>query len=870
MRQPARLALALALGVTLFARSADAAALDPRLLPILGGERGPDFIGRAVVGVAPSAPADATIGVSLRITGPVPDLSSLGVRIGAVLGDVVTADVPVSQLPALAAHPSIRSITASRPLVSFLDLSVPATKAPQVWSLFSRVPSVEWSGHTGRGVLIGIIDTGLDTTHKDFLRPDGATRVLAAWDQSSAVGRPPLGFSYGAECRAAQIDARQCPLVDRVGHGTHVAGIAAGNGSATGTRTDRPAYQYIGMAPEADLLVVKLGEQTSNRVIDALAYLKATARAMGRPLVANISLGTSSGAHDGTSDFERAIDAFTGPGDIPAAVVVIAGGNYGAETIPIHASGIVSAASPPTVGFVVPAGAKRIELDLWYPGAAQLGLSVKPPGSLCVATPKASPGGTRVVTASTPCGDVTISAGEINVDNGDRETVVVLTGATGLAVGVWSLTLTGEVLPPSGSATFDAWSSADEGSPVATFVAPYADPGKTLAVPATATEAITVVHWVTKTRWTSLVGDREYRDEVTGALATTASRGPRRSCSLSAACPTVSKPDLAAPGVGVKSSLSSRIDETPFETATSTIDDVTDPDRVHFIQQGSSMAAPHVAGAAALVLQIDPTLTAAQVKDFLKASAQPPAVPAPNQWGAGKLDVKEATNPLQLTDPWRLTDAPPGVPQGLTVVSVGSGRVILRWDPNRDLDLRGYRVYRCTEPACTTPTRLTEFPRDVVTYPDTEGLINETPYWYSVTAVDIGPPSALLDLDARESPRSSEARGVPTAGEGSVGLCFIATAAYGTPWHPHVHSLRAFRDTHLRPSPLGRAFVAAYERVSPPLARVIARHDALRAAARAGLTPIVLVVEHPRTTGPLAWLLLLGTLIVAMRRGRTL
>jgi subtilisin family serine protease len=303
--------LALALTAVPYARTAEAAALDPRLLPIVGGERGPDLISRAVVGVAPSAPADALIGVSLRVSGPVPDLSSLGVRIGAVLGDVVTADVPVSQLPALAAHPSIRSITASRPLTSFLDASVPATKASQVWSLASRVPPIEWSGHTGRGVLIGIIDTGLDTTHKDFLRPDGATRVLAAWDQSSAVGRPPLGFSYGAECRAAQIDARQCPLVDRVGHGTHVAGIAAGNGSATGA--DRPAYQYVGVAPEADLLVVKLGEQTSNRVIDALAYLKATASAMGRPLVANLSLGTSSGAHDGTSDFERAIDAFTGP-----------------------------------------------------------------------------------------------------------------------------------------------------------------------------------------------------------------------------------------------------------------------------------------------------------------------------------------------------------------------------------------------------------------------------------------------------------------------------------------------------------------------------------------------------------------------------
>jgi subtilisin family serine protease len=841
--------LALALAAASHAGPADAAALDPRLVPIMGGARGPELIGQTIVGVSPSTPAEATIEVSLRVSGPVPDLAAFGAQIGAVLGDVVTADVPVSQLPALAAHPSIRSITASRPLTSFLNASVPFTNAPQVWSLASRVPPIEWSGHTGRGVLIGIIDTGLDTTHKDFLRPDGATRVLAAWDQSSAVGRPPLGFSYGAECRAAQIDARQCPLVDRVGHGTHVAGIAAGNGSATGA--DRPAYQYIGMAPEADLVVVKLGEQTSNRVIDALAYLKATARAIGRPIVVNISLGTSSGAHDGTSDFERAIDAFTGPGDSPAAVVVVAGGNHGADDS--HASGTVGAA-PYTVGLIVPTGATRIELDLWYPGAAQLGVKVTTPS--CGTTLEASPGGTPVVTASTPCGDITISAGETDPDNGDRETVVVLTSATGLAVGAWSLTLTGEILPPPGAATFDAWSVADEGSPAAKFASPVFS--KTLAVPATATEAITVVHWVTKTRWTSVVGDRAFgATEVIGELATTASRGPRRTCSLPTACPPVPKPDLAAPGTVIMSSLSSRTDEALYATGTAanpfTIDDLTDLDRVHFILQGSSMAAPHVAGAAALVLQIDPALTAADVKDLLTKSAQPPVVPVPNQWGAGILDAKKATDPALLVDP------SPGAPEGLTVVSVGSGRVILRWDPNPDLDLRGYRVYRRAESEPTL-TPLTAIPIDSTTYEDTEGLANETPYLYRVTAVDIGD---------RESPLSNRALGVPTAGEGSVGLCFIATAAYGAPWHPHVQSLRAFRDAHLRPSRLGRVFVAAYERVSPPLAKVIARHDTLRAAARAGLTPLVLAVEHPRATGRLAWLLLLGACIVAVRRGKT-
>jgi hypothetical protein len=143
-----------------------------------------------------------------------------------------------------------------------------------------------------------------------------------------------------------------------------------------------------------------------------------------------------------------------------------------------------------------------------------------------------------------------------------------------------------------------------------------------------------------------------------------------------------------------------------------------------------------------------------------------------------------------------------------------------------------------------------------VEYTDHANLTNETPYVYTITAVD---------MVLQESPHSGETLAVPTAGEGSVGFCFIATAAYGTPWHPHVQSLRAFRDDRLKPSPFGRLFIAAYERMSPPLARLIARHAALRAATRAALTPVVLAVERPRAA---AWLIALGALGLIIRAAR--
>ena len=81
--------------------------------------------------------------------------------------------------------------------------------------------------------------------------------------------------------------------------------------------------------------------------------------------------------------------------------------------------------------------------------------------------------------------------------------------------------------------------------------------------------------------------------------------------------------------------------------------------------------------------------------------------------------------------------------------------------------------------------------------------------------------------------------------------CFIATAAYGSAFEPHVESLRRFRDEYLRRSALGRAFIRLYYRYSPPVAAIVARHASLRLVVRALLTPVVLVIEFPRTTGTL-------------------
>jgi hypothetical protein len=217
-------------------------------------------------------------------------------------------------------------------------------------------------------------------------------------------------------------------------------------------------------------------------------------------------------------------------------------------------------------------------------------------------------------------------------------------------------------------------------------------------------------------------------------------------------------------------------------------------------------------------------------------------------------------------------DPPPAAPTGLRVTSVHSQRVALAWDASPDLDLQYYRVSRRSEADGATaefdrlPATATTF--EDVPDPRVPDMTNGSGYVYTVQAEDmyIIAPSTIGQLSAP----SAEVRAVPTTGEGSVGLCFIATAAYGSAWHPHVASLRAFRDHYLRPHAIGRAAIAVYETVSPPLARLIAPRPTLRAAARGALTPIVLAIEHPRTSAALlVGLGLLGVIGLGLRRRST-
>jgi len=124
--------------------------------------------------------------------------------------------------------------------------------------------------YDGTGIIMGIIDTGIDFNHPDFKDASGNTRIQFIWDQNQISGSTiPMPYNYGIEWTAAQINASVCTHDDNAnfGHGTHVSGTAAGNGSATG--------HFEGGAPKADLIVVALNFNNATNPVfsDALSYI---------------------------------------------------------------------------------------------------------------------------------------------------------------------------------------------------------------------------------------------------------------------------------------------------------------------------------------------------------------------------------------------------------------------------------------------------------------------------------------------------------------------------------------------------------------------------------------------------------------------
>lgn len=218
------------------------------------------------------------------------------------------------------------------------------------------------SEFTGKDVIIGYIDTGIDYYHEDFINEDGTSRVLYYWDHSLGYDaeRTPVKYGYGQLWNNEDIDADICGSSDGSAHGTTVSGAGSGNGRATGT--------HKGVAPESDIIIVETNFGLANwtlTVADAVDFIFSMADTLGKPAIVNTSVGTYWGSHDGTDPASMVIDSLLD--DLPGRIVVAAAGNSGAQG-KYHLKNVVDADTSfcwfkvnPTSAFGMPA----TYFDLW-------------------------------------------------------------------------------------------------------------------------------------------------------------------------------------------------------------------------------------------------------------------------------------------------------------------------------------------------------------------------------------------------------------------------------------------------------------------------------------------------------------------------
>jgi subtilisin family serine protease len=511
------------------------------------------------------------------------DLSTKRVVVNESTGAVRTAFLPIDQIGALSDRPDVDRLSATHTTKPLLDIALPRVRIP---NLRTR-RSVD-----GSGVVVGVIDSGIDPNHADF-----TGRILRIWDQTIAGPGVPEG-GFGLELTGAGVVASR----DQQGHGTHVAGIAAGADPT-----------FTGIAPAADLVVVKTDFNTAH-IANGIRYVFRVAGQMGRPAVVNLSLGAHFDAHDGSDDLSAIIDQESRDGRI----VCCAAGNEGEDNL--HAR-LTVGASPAKVRFSVPNQSVGVVLSGWYPQADQLELAIQAPDGQTTPFQGVIAAGVHAQSFTLHAGRVIISTPGVDPASGDNHFEVQIEGA-GVAspqAGIWKLVLkaTGQSNGP-----VDIWASDFQAGSTIQFL-DNASAEMKIGSPGAAESAVTVASFTTRADWTDIDGQPRAFSFDKDAISPFSSPGPLRGGGQ--------KPDVAAPGAVIASALSA-------DSAAQRSFIVTPAFRMNL---GTSMATPFITGMIALLLQADPTLTPARAKQLLKDASAIPGTPVGsfrNEWGFGLVN----------------------------------------------------------------------------------------------------------------------------------------------------------------------------------------------------------------------------------------
>ncbi|PIR18380.1 MAG: hypothetical protein COV46_00280 [Deltaproteobacteria bacterium CG11_big_fil_rev_8_21_14_0_20_49_13] len=588
-------------------------------------------------------------------------LENEGGTVRSIIGDIMTASIPVDTLEKIGALDEVVYIESAKPMDSKMNYARIPTKVDQV----QAGGGADYTGgaFNGSGVIVGVVDTGIDCEHADF-----AGKILSYWDQNinGGGGVAEIVGSNGKEYTGDELTDGSCassPDASSAGHGTHVTGIAAG-ANAT----------YTGVAPSSKIISVQLNEPSlkgstynayltalSTSVADGVNYIfrKAQAQSPKMPAVVNLSIGTSLGAHDGTSLFESSLDGLlteSGTTEKEGRAIVNAAGNENAGILESSTyAGIHATISQSSGGYayeflggyqsgydpVLYFGGTYVDIWLASGSSCTIGINAYKGSTPVYQMTPISAGGSN---QSEPVGDGVVSmyvnfTDSPNALNGKQHAIAKVTASTSSILGQYSFDLVF-----TGACTGNAWLYYDS---VYYNIFTYAfnlygtndalgytyvngDSNYTMTIPATANKVVAVGSYMARDAWTSLAGT-QYQKSLTHSivddLSTFTSLGPTAD--------NRTKPEVTAPGEPIVSTMASTVSASDSQKG----------DTTHYKMQGSSMASPHVAGTVALMLNKNGCLKAATIKNFLETYADTDSftgsVPN-NSWGYGKLNAADS------------------------------------------------------------------------------------------------------------------------------------------------------------------------------------------------------------------------------------